>query len=346
MVSSKLGFSNSLLDVEQVSEKIARGDYLIVAADESRLRELPPGNWVGGTIPYFMAEQGGVVSRDKVFVTEVSPIPSSSPPRLMIYDENTIERIAVDSPEHGFTVLIVPAASDVHQSYAEHAPEFPNMYFTPIIGWVSGVHLDDLDRESAKTAFGPAGGELMAGKAVAMHVPLPQDQVAQINTINLFEPGVGPTIQFPETGLTVGDCLVDGVKLNFAEYLQAHNIDTRLPLVADYSGIMMNVSIQKVGDVSQPTCLYAPVFSEVSYRFAEPIGDYIQKFEAALPANLLSGQNSYSCNCILNFLYSELEGRSTKNITGPITFGEIAYQLVNQTLAYLTVTSSAESSIA
>jgi hypothetical protein len=43
----------------------------------------------------------------------------------------------------------------------------------------------------------------------------------------------------------------------------------------------------------------------------------------------------FSCNCILNFLYGELEGKSIGTFTGPVTFGEIAYQLVNQTLVYV-----------
>ena len=44
-----------------------------------------------------------------------------------------------------------------------------------------------------------------------------------------------------------------------------------------------------------------------------------------------------SCNCILNHLCSELEGKKTGEITGPVTFGEVAYQLFNQTMVYLTV---------
>ncbi len=45
----------------------------------------------------------------------------------------------------------------------------------------------------------------------------------------------------------------------------------------------------------------------------------------------------FSCNCILNFVYSNLEGLKTGQMVGPITFGEVAYQLVNQTLVYLTI---------
>jgi len=39
----------------------------------------------------------------------------------------------------------------------------------------------------------------------------------------------------------------------------------------------------------------------------------------------------------LNYLYSGLEGKKTGNVTGPITFGEVAYQLLNQTMVYMTI---------
>ncbi|WP_340301592.1 DUF6976 family protein [Roseobacter sp. HKCCD5988] len=29
----------------------------------------------------------------------------------------------------------------------------------------------------------------------------------------------------------------------------------------------------------------------------------------------------YSCNCILNYLYGEMEGKSVSGFTGPMTFG-------------------------
>ena len=45
----------------------------------------------------------------------------------------------------------------------------------------------------------------------------------------------------------------------------------------------------------------------------------------------------FSCNCVLNYLYAGLEGKKTGEFNGPATFGEIAYQLLNQTLVYLTI---------
>ena len=45
----------------------------------------------------------------------------------------------------------------------------------------------------------------------------------------------------------------------------------------------------------------------------------------------------FACNCVLNYLHGQLEGRRTGTVLGPMTFGEIAYQLLNQTMVYITV---------
>jgi hypothetical protein len=81
------------------------------------------------------------------------------------------------------------------------------------------------------------------------------------------------------------------------------------------------------------TC-YAPVFPGVDYRLARPVSDYAAAFQAAEPAE--SAAAVFACNCILNYLSGALEGKRV-GIAGPITFGEIAYHLVNQTLVYLAV---------
>jgi len=60
-----------LLNPNQVSEKIAAGQNLILAGDESLLKSLPAGNWIGGTIPYFMAAEGGCKRSDLIFATEL-----------------------------------------------------------------------------------------------------------------------------------------------------------------------------------------------------------------------------------------------------------------------------------
>ncbi|GLS25053.1 DUF6976 family protein [Marinibactrum halimedae] len=337
-IDKEVSFSNRLLDVDTVKESINNGDYLMIAADEKLLSQLPAGNWIAGTIPYFMGEEGGVVTQGKLFVTKIEGITSNQPPRLTLYDSNTISRIAQEAPEQGFSLVILPATSEVHINYAHNAPNFPNMFFSPIIGWIAGVHLDELGKSSAKTGFGPASGQLSEQHAVVMHVPLPEHQMASVNTVNLFQPGSGPSITFNETGFSVGDCKIDGKPANLAQYILENKIDTCLPLVADYSGVMVNVSVQNVNEVDNKVDLYAPVFADMSYRFAEPVGDYVSAFDKAM-SSADDEKVAFSCNCILNFLYSELEGKKTQDLVGPITFGEVAYQLLNQTMVYLSVTN-------
>jgi hypothetical protein len=175
--------------------------------------------------------------------------------------------------------------------------------------------------------------------AVVMHVTLPPTQVAEIGYLNIFEQGQGDTITFPKDGFYARDAYINGVKTNFAQYVTQKHLDTRLPLVADYFGSMVNVSFQSVDIAKQEVRFYAPVFAGVSYKHAKPIKDYFQQFTAKLPSHL-NEHLIFSCNCILNYLYSDLEGKRTGNITGPTTFGEVVYQLLNQTMAYLTITDS------
>ncbi len=320
------------MSISRASELIRNGKFLSIAGDETALRQLPQGNWIGGTIPYFMAAEGGTVSREQVFVTEIDGF--ASPPQLRFYDAATLPQICRNAPENGYSILILPAFSATHASFARNAPNYEEMYMKPLIGWVAGVHLDDLGRVTPKVVLG-SSGEFSDADAVVMDVPLSPEKFAHIDIVNLFRPGSGPRITFDDTGFSAGDCHIDGQPGNLADYLLANGIDSRLPLVADYSGAMINVSIKHIDPAAKHVDFYAPVFPGLEYRVAAPVTDYVEEFLAALPK---TGQEiSFSCNCILNFLNSHLEGKQTGDVTGPMTFGEIAYQLLNQTLVYLSI---------
>ncbi len=329
---SNVHITSELIDLESVIEKINQREYLIIAADEKILKQLPSGNWIAGSIPYFMSQQGGEVSQDKAFVNTIEGLDLKNPPRIMPYDVNSIKNIAQDAPDNGFTITILPAGSDVHADYAENAPGYNNMFFSPIIGWIAGSHLDETNSQPL-VGFGTAN-MLMTDKAIAMHVTLPDNQFANINIVNLFEQGAGPTISFAETGFSAKECLVDGKATSFSEYVQNNNIDTRLPLVADYNGVNINVSIKEL--LNDSVNFYAPIFRHVNYQFANPIADYVTELNTAISSHQLP-ETSFSFNCILNFLYADLENKKTEKLTGPFTFGEIAYQLLNQTLVYLSI---------
>lgn len=321
-----------LVDIVTVASKIESGEALFLAGDENLLRCLPKGRWIGGTIPYFMDESGGVMSRSKIFVAKAPA--EATGIKIAWYGEQDLERLVPEAPKNGFSVIIIPATSPAHVSYARNAPSYDGIFMKPIIGWISGTHLDDVGKIPPKVFNGDTG-EVSDAKAIVMHVSLPIDKQASVGIVNLFRQGKGDLITFEEEGFSVTDCFVGGRKVNFEEYIASRKIDTSLPLVADYDGAMVNVSIQSVDDKAKKVAFYAPVFREVRYRIAEPVTDYVESFTASMPADLVNPV--FSCNCILNYLYAGLEGKKTGSITGPITFGEIAYQLLNQTLAYLEI---------
>lgn len=333
MIFGKESLKGYMYDLIEVKAKITRGERLLLAGDENLLKLLPAGNWIGGSIPYFMTEQGGLSTRQKIYVTELPE--SASNITIKVYDEKTLGSIYADAAKNGFSVIIIPGSSKAHLEFALHAPQYKGFGHSPLIGWIAGVHLDDLGKVAPKVFNGETQAMLEDG-AVVMRVSLPPTQVAEVGYLNIFEPGDGDTITFPQDGFSAGDAYINGVKTNFAEYVSQQHLDTRLPLVADYFGAMVNVSIQSVDIIKREVRFYAPVFADVVYKHASPIEDYFQQFTAKLPSHL-SKHPVFSCNCILNYLYSDLEGKRTNNITGPTTFGEVVYQLLNQTMAYLTI---------
>jgi len=326
-----------MYSVEQVAEKIRQGKVLFLAGDERALSRLPKGNWAGGTIPYFMAEQGGRWTRDEIYVTELPDYIKGI--KFSVYDKNELAGVYNDVFENGFSLILIPASSEVHLNFAVKAPEYSNFGAAPLVGWIAGVHLDDLGKSSPKVYNGKSG-EHFENKAVVVHAQLPEDRYADMDIVNIFEQGDGDELTFDHTGWESQEVFVNGVRKNFVDYINSKALDIRLPLVADYSGAKINISFQSVDKENDKVAFYAPVFKGVKYKQAKSVPNYVQSFVSQMP----TGQKDsivFSCNCILNYLYSELEGKQTGGITGPITFGEVAYQLLNQTMVYLTIEKNA-----
>ena len=331
---------NGLLDLVQTTALIRAGRPCCIAGDEAQLRRLPRGQWIGGTIPYFMAEQGGICSREHLFVTEFPLIGEG--PRIVSYDCKSLAHICTEAPEHGFTVLVIPAFTAIHEAFAQEAPSYEDMYLHPLVGWISGLHLDDLGKSvNAGVVHGPSG-EVLFSTAVAMHVPVAPDKLVHVDILNLFTQGDGPTIEFVEEGFTATLARIDGVETNFHDWMEREKIDTQLPLVADYSGAMVNVSIKALDAAAYKVNFYAPVFPDTVYRVAAPLSDYMQSFRNVIGAQEAPGELVFCCNCILNYAYGGLQGQQTGAFIGPMTFGEIGYQLLNQTLVYLSLVDAQE----
>lgn len=321
----------SLSTVDEVRSLIQAGRSLLLAGDERLLRHLPAGHWIAGTIPYFVTEAGGTCSRDRVFVTELPPAVESV--SIDRYDERTIERVYEEGTSSGFSVIIIPASSRTHLGFALRAPNYPAFGVKPLVGWVAGVHLSELGRARAKVFDGRSGEGLEEG-AVVLRAHLAAGKVAEVGTVNIFDPGEGPAIGFEQDGFSATEAIVDGRRRPFAAWVREQRLDLRLPLVADYLGTRVNVSFQALDEATREVRFYAPVFAGVKYRHARPVPDPAGTFLQRLPDESAE-RVAFSCNCILN--YDRLEGKRTGVFTGPVTFGEIAYQLLNQTLAYVVV---------
>ena len=320
---------HSIADIEKL---VKNGKTLLLAGDEELLKKIPQGNWIGGTIPYFVASEGGIISKDKIFVTGLPDYIQGV--EIQSYDEKDIKNIYVNAPENGFSLLILPATSPVHLSFALEAPQYRDFGVRPVIGWVSGVHLSDLGKVSPKTINGKTG-ELSDKKAVVMRASLPANRVCDIGIVNIFSQGNGDTLEFIEDGFSAKEVLVNGKRTNFVDYALECKLDIKLPLVANYYGTNINVSFQGIDEKNKVVNFYAPFFKGVQYRHANPITNYVEDFIRYMPKD--NENIVFSCNCILNFLYSGFEGKIIGGIVGPITFGEVAYQLLNQTMVYLTV---------
>ncbi|MGH8711661.1 MAG: DUF6976 family protein [Burkholderiales bacterium] len=316
----------------------APDELYVVSGDESLLSRLPKGNWIGGTIAYLMTDEtGGLTTRDELLVQQLPITGRRLTVRgawtISVYDQKSIARITEDAPANGYTFLMIPAFSDVHMVYGKEAPHFKNLFMHPIVGWISGVHLDDLGKKKPKV-FNGATGEVYEDKALACHVPLPAGKKAILDFVNIFERSESPDIRFETDGFTVTDCSINGQKTNFASWLTQNKVDTQLPMIADYDGALINVSFQKVDTEAGKVVLYAPVFKDTTYRMAMPVPNYVAAFKSATSG--MSSDIPFACNCVLNYTYGKLEGAKA-GLPGPCTFGEIAFQLLNQTMVYLVV---------
>jgi hypothetical protein len=323
---------NELLSVEDAAARISAGDVMSIAGTEELLAQLPKGNWIGGTSVYFVTDEGGATIRDKVFCTTLSDAAEAT---ARFVPADALETISSGYKPGGFTVILIPAFSGAHSTFAIEGQTYASLFGQPLVGWIAGVHVEEIGAKAPKV-FDGATGTAHEDGAVVLHVALQEGKSVDVDIVNIFSQGndAATTFTFDSTGFEATTAKVNGETVDLASYITDKGLDTRLPLVANYAGALVNVSIQAVDTDAGKVAFYAPVVAGVEYRMASPLDNYAAAF-AEKTADAAAGQ--YSCNCVLNFLYGELEGKTTGAFTGPITFGEIAYILLNQTLVKLDV---------
>ena len=111
-----------MFDLKSVQDMILNGQRLMLAGDERLLSQLPMGQWIGGTIPYFISINGGVFSQELIAVTKLPDYCGSI--KIRTYDEKSLGNVYVDAPNNGFSLIIIPALSRTHLSFALNAPGY------------------------------------------------------------------------------------------------------------------------------------------------------------------------------------------------------------------------------
>ena len=328
--------NNQLIDIQAASNLINQGKVLVISGEEALLTQLPRGKWIGGTIPYFYLSPGkGRMDKSKVFVSDFSDWISNS--KIETLDVKSLSTVCKNGYNNGFNFLILPAAQDIHFSFALNAPDFENLYTNPLIGLVAGVDLDELAKGRLSKTFNGLTGECLTDKGVVLHCELPINRVARIEIINVFDPTNEVHIEVTKDSSTVGDCIINGKPANLYDYVKQNNVDISYPLVCDYAGATVNVSFQQLNDEKKEIVFYAPLFKGKKYTTANKFDSYSRIFGEKMKDVLKRETHIiYNCNCILNYLYGELD-KNDIGFSGVATFGEIAFNMLNQTFTYLDI---------
>lgn len=320
-----------LFTLAETISLINEGRKIIVTADDSLLSQLPEGNWIGGTIPYFMSENGGLLTKEVLFVDDFTNVGIDF--KFSQYNEATVKNICADEFENGFTVFIAPIDSSTLIEYSLKSLHFEDIFKNPIVGYVAGF---DMNKPiEAHVYFGPTK-QLSALNGVALHIKLPNSKVARAEIINPNTiDNSSAIITFPKDSFTQSECYINGVKSNIAQYFAS--IDKKnnsLPLVANCGGALINRDIRSIDVEKGEVSFFSPLFAGDEYRIAKPVSDYLKLFSETLTVD--KTQVVYSCMCVSYFFLGGLEGKKI-NVNGALSFGEIAYQLLNQTVVYLVI---------
>lgn len=328
--------NNQLMEVAEAADLIRAGKTLVVSGEESLLFQLPRGNWIGGTIPYFyLSGEKGRMDKTKVFVSDFTSLTDGC--KIANLTKSNIQDVCKDGYDNGFDFVILPAGQDILATFALNSPDYERQYINPLFGLVAGVDIDELSKGRLSKTFNGTTGQSSHDGGVVLHCSLPAKKVARVEIINVFEPSNDIFIEVENDSFTVGNCLINGKHANLYDYIKGREFDISYPLVCDYAGATVNVSFLKLDDEKREVQFYAPLFKNRKYTTAKKFDSYSHLFKQRVITAMNKERNVvYNCNCILNFIYGEL----TKNdigFSGTVTFGEIAYHLLNQTFSYLAI---------
>jgi len=323
---------SKLLNYDETIKQINSGKLLVISAPTEMIENLPQGNYIAGSAYYFITEGKGEEDNDKYYVEELSN-DIIKDYKIITYDEGDIKDINKNIPQNGFGYCLIPFACKTHFEFALNAPNYNEFAIKALYGFITEVRKEDIGVKNAIVKDGLTG-TIYDNKAITLNVELQDSYSAEIDIINPFESDRTKRIEFLEDSFEVRKALINGKELNLVEYLKENNIDTRYPIMNDTAGAKVNVSFFKIEE--DKVIMGSPVFKGATYYFTK-VTDYTEEL-----SKIKVDEKPYlSCNCFLNYIYMDLEGKSlNKAISGPTTFGEIAYRLLNQTIVNLYIKST------
>jgi len=317
---------------QEVIKFISEGKKMVLSASEKMLDQLPKGNWIGGTSPYFMDADVGKFTEEKIFVDDFTHIATDF--KIEKFDKDNIKNIAINSFQNGFTVLIIPGDSDTLFEFGINSFTYDKIFNNPVVGFIAGFDLDKIGELTPKVYNGQLN-EKISNDGVAIHIKLPDNKVARAEILNLDTINrTSPKIKFPTTSFTQSECTINGEKANIADYLSQIEYKEGLPIIADYNGALINRDIKVIDKEKKEVAFFSPVFHDEIYYLANVIENYHELFGEKLKTENLNIQ--YSVICVSYYLLGNLENKKIQ-AEGVFAFGEIAFQLLNQTLVFLEI---------
>jgi len=318
----------------EVEDFIRQGKVLHLCGTAEVLQGLPKGNWIAGTSAYFASGEG-VVSSDKIFVNDFTEVANGV--EFKNFDETNIHTIA-DKEFNGFIFLIIPMDSKVMSEYAHNCMSYKNLFINPIVGYIAGAPLSEIEFSKTYTATGDIG-VFSSEKASAMYVTLKEGLTARPEIIYLDETAPdSPKITFPKTGYVQSDCYLDGAPANIADYLTKVGLNGKMycDIMSDLGGAKICKGTRKVDTANKEVTFYIPPMEGDVYHVVRKKGDYADDFNKMIASRREKNDVMFCIGCINYFVGGELEGRKM-DFNLPFCFGEIIYEIVNKTFVTLEI---------
>ena len=320
---------NKLYTKDEVKTFILQGRVMLLAGSPRALEGLPAGKWIAGSTVYFI-DKVGLKDEERIFVYDFTNIAKDV--FLEVFDENNINKIAFNSFETGFTLVTMPMDTLVLENFSKNSLSYDGIFDYPVAGFVAGVDIEKIGVEKSVVVSG-MDGKLLYDKAAVMHVKVSNDYYVHSEILNFdeIEPD-SPEIVFPKTSYVQSSCLIDGKQGNIANLFRTLPFE-RQKLVQNQCGALINRESVSINSLKKEVQFYAPVVAGEKYRLGRKRENYIDGFNKKLNTK----NNVLLClSCIMYYLHGDFEGKKF-SYNCIITYGEIAYQLLNKTVVTVEV---------